>query len=77
MDIRRAAKIKQWRYAKRLRSNSGGECEAPLNLAQKEDAVGDTFHITLCLQPKGKKIAKHFTFLKIGIKTGLVIRTVN
>ena len=39
--------------------------------------MGNTFHINLFAQAKGTERAKRFTFSKIGIKTGLFIRSGN
>ena len=56
--------------------NGRGERELPPNLIDKEDAMGDPFHITLFVQAKGTEKSKK-RFAKIGIKTRLIIHTRN
>ena len=43
----------------------------PLNLPEKEDAMGDPFHIIIFFQAKGMERAKINPCAKIGIKNGI------
>ena len=64
-------------YAKRMRLNGRRESKATPDIPDKEDTVGYPLHITIFVQDEVMERTKTFPVVNIGIKTGLVIRTLN